>query len=134
MDRLAVHALDVALWIKEIGLRRPAGHEEEDHALRFCGHSRRTQRERTRRGLHEVVQRECAEATGGVLKPGTAGDGGDVHLLSEWLCLNALRARQRFGVRRSSGAFERPPACEKLQSAGALQDARAKIECGMSSS
>jgi type I restriction enzyme S subunit len=32
---------------------------------------------------------------------------------------------ERPGVRRSSGAFERPPACEKLQRAGALQDAGA---------
>jgi len=32
---------------------------------------------------------------------------------------------ERPGVRRSSGAFERPPASEKLQRAGALQDAAA---------
>ena len=31
--------------------------------------------------------------------------------------------RERFGVRRTSGAFESPSACEKLQRAGALQDA-----------
>jgi aminoglycoside phosphotransferase (APT) family kinase protein len=32
-------------------------------------------------------------------------------------------SRERFGVRRPSGAFDRPSACEKLQRAGALQDA-----------
>ena len=68
-DRLAVHALDVALRIKEIRLRRTTGHEEEDHTLRLRGQTRCPQRERTRRRLHEVVQRERTEATGGVLKP-----------------------------------------------------------------
>jgi glycosyltransferase involved in cell wall biosynthesis len=42
-----------------------------------------------------------------------------------WLLSRTQRARQRPGVRRPSGAFERPPACEKLQRAGALQDAHA---------
>ena len=37
------------------------------------------------------------------------------------------RSRQRFGVRRSSGAFERPQAREKLQRTGALQDADASL-------
>jgi hypothetical protein len=34
-------------------------------------------------------------------------------------------SRQRLGLRRASGAFERLVACEKLQRFGALQDATA---------
>jgi len=47
-------------------------------------------------------------------------------------CVNAFTdaftvSRQRPGVRQSSGAFERPSASEKLQRAGALQNAAAPI-------
>jgi DNA polymerase III alpha subunit/nucleotidyltransferase/DNA polymerase involved in DNA repair len=48
-------------------------------------------------------------------------------------CVNAFTdaftaSRQRPGVRQSSGAFERPSACAKLQRAGALQNAPALID------
>ncbi|WP_395719519.1 glycosyltransferase [Prosthecobacter sp.] len=42
-----------------------------------------------------------------------------------WLLRRTQFARQRFGVRRPSGAFECPPGCEKLQRSGELQDAHA---------
>ncbi len=45
--------------------------------------------------------------------------------LKHTLEVTLAESRQRRGVRRSSGAFERPADSEKLQKAGALQDAPA---------
>ena len=55
---------------------------------------------------------------------------GPVWIISEenqppWLLRRTQRTRKRLGVRRPSGAFERPTACGKLQGAGPLQDAPA---------
>ena len=45
--------------------------------------------------------------------------------LQRTLAAALAESRQRSGVRRSSGAFERPQASAKLQRAGALQNAHA---------
>src|SRR6185503_11986257 len=47
-DRLAVHANHARLIVERVDVAWAAVHEEEDHALCFCGQQRRFWRERVR--------------------------------------------------------------------------------------